>query len=226
MIQRVRARRSPSASRPERHGLPPLQPSIQPSCPAHIRPGPHRRLPAQPAATKGSSALVFAPRSPSNELDESLSPRLVGHEQSVFDAQYTIGERLYPRIVSHHKHRTRRILCNIRQRAHDRKTIFSIERASWFVCKNRGRSSHNSARDRDALLFATAEIARKRIELVRKTDRGQSLLCLIQCGQRALAAHIQWQARIHFRREGRKQVIGLENKPDVLSPQLRQLFRS
>src|SRR5258708_9996731 len=226
MIQRVRARRSPSASRPERHGLTTLQRSIQPSCPAHIRPGPHRCLPAQPAATKGSSALVFAPQSPSNELVESLGPRLVGHEQSIFYAQYAIGERLYPRIVSHHKHRTRRILCNIRQHAHDRKTILSIERGSWFVCKNDGRSSHNSARDRDALLFATAKIARKRIELVRKADRDQSLLCLIQCGQRALAAHIQWQARILFRREGRKQVIGLENKPDVLSPHLRQLFRS
>src|SRR3974390_2265969 len=166
MIQRVRARRSPSASRPERHGLTPLQRSIPPSCPGHIR-----RLPAQPAATKGSSALVFAPLSPSNKLVESLGPRLIGHEQSVFDAQYTIGERLYPRIVSHHKHRMRRVLCNTCQHAHDRKTILSIERRSWFVCKNHRRRSHNSARNRDALLFATAEIARKGIELVRKADR-------------------------------------------------------
>src|SRR6516164_10287894 len=176
MIQRVRARRSPSASRPERHGLTPLQRSIQPSCPAHIRPGPHRRLPAQPAATKGYSASVFAPQSPSKELVESLGPRLVGHDQSVFDMQYTIGERLYPRIVSHHKYRMRRVFCNIRQHAHDRKTILSIERGSWLVCKNHGRSSHNSARDRDALLLATAEIARKRIELVRKADCDQRLL--------------------------------------------------
>src|SRR6516162_6421509 len=226
MTQRVRGRRSPSASRPERHGLPPLRPSIAPSCPAHIRPGPRRCLPAQPAATKGSSALVFALQSPSNELVESLGPRLVGHDQSVFDAQYTIGERLYPRIVSHHKYRMRRVFCNIRQHAHYRKTILSIVRGSWLVCKNHGRSSHNSARDRDALLFAAAEIARKRIELVRKADRDQSLLCLIQCCRRALAAHIQWQASILFRREGRKQVKGLENKPNVLSPHLRQLFRS
>src|ERR1700730_3614743 len=225
MIQRVQARRSPSASRRARQGPSPLQRSIRTSCPAHTRAGPHRCLPAWPAATKGSYALAFASQSPSNELVESPGPRLVGHEQSVFNAQYTIGERLYPRIVSHHKHRTRRILCNIRQQAHDRKTILSIERGSWFVCKDHGRSSHDSARDRDALLLATAEIARKRIELVRKADRDQSLLCLVQCVQRALAAHIQWESRIVFRSEGRKQVIVLENKSDVFPPHLRQLFR-
>src|SRR6516165_11722461 len=109
MILRVRARRSPSVSRPERHGPAPSRQSIGTSWLAHFPASRHRTLPASPAAAKGSSVLVFAPQSPSNELVKSLGHRLVGHDPPVFDAQYAIGERLNPRIVGHHKHCARGI---------------------------------------------------------------------------------------------------------------------
>src|SRR5205823_13339137 len=82
------------------------------------------------------------------------------------------------------------------------------------------------SRDRDALLFAAAELAGERPRLVRSPDRGQGFVRLGSRAPGALAAHVQHQANVLYRGQRRKQMIRLENKSDMPPPDRGQLFGS
>ena len=68
------------------------------------------------------------------------------------------------------------ILGDLRQQRHHGVSVLAVERRRRLVGENDGRIADDGARDRDALLLAAAELARKRVGLVRKPDGGECLV--------------------------------------------------
>ena len=82
----------------------------------------------------------------------------------------------------------------------------------------------NGARDSNALLLSARHIARVRFEAMPKSDLLQGALRPQARFRAALAAHIERQAHIFFRRQGREQIVRLENEADVLAAQIGELL--
>ena len=58
---------------------------------------------------------------------------------------------------------------------HDRLAVLPIQCGGWLVRQDDRRISDDGTSDRDALLFAAAELARNRLYLVRQADSRQGL---------------------------------------------------
>ena len=86
---------------------------------------------------------------------------LIVDDPAVFDAKDSIRERHDARIVRDDEHGARRILGELGQHRHHCLAVFAVERRSRLVSENHRRIADDGARDRDALLLAAGERARK-----------------------------------------------------------------
>ena len=109
---------------------------------------------------------------------------------------HPIREWQQTRIMRHNQHRVSLFPGDFGKHLHDRLAILAIERGRGLVRQNDGGISDDGAGDRHALLFAAAEFARIRLNLVGKADLGQCLARPDLCRPGALAADIEREPHI------------------------------
>src|SRR5229473_1923983 len=195
------------------------------------RPGtPWRQPRARPPPIPLFSRLASASNPRLSRVVRGLRARgpdtgaFLADDASVFDAHDTVRERQDARIVRDDEDGARGVLRNPGQHRHDGMPVLAVQRPGRLIGKDRGGVSHDRPRDRDALLFAAAELPGECSRLVRKPDRRQGFVRLGSRPPGAFAAHVQRQANIFNRGQRRKQVIRLEDKSDMPPPQLGQLL--
>ncbi len=94
--------------------------------------------------------------------------------------------------MSNHDERPVRAFGNIPQELHHAAAGYVVEVACRLVANDQLRLMHQRARDRHALLLATAQLPRKRVKARAEINRFEYLLCT---GFRVLASHAVNQQR-------------------------------
>jgi hypothetical protein len=89
-----------------------------------------------------------------------------------------------------------RILGDLGENRHDGRSILTVERCGGLVCQDRLRLSDQSARNRDALLFAATEFARICIDFVRQSDARERIFGAFDGAAGMLAAHVERKAHV------------------------------
>ncbi len=93
-----------------------------------------------------------------------------------------------------------------------------VERTGGLVAKQDLRLLGDGACDRDALLLAAGELRRKVIHSLAQTDQVESFP-----GVERVPRDLGDQCNVLAGREARHEVVELENEPDVIAPELREL---
>jgi hypothetical protein len=148
----------------------------------------------------------------------------LGNNSSILDMNDPVREWQQTRIMCHNQHGVSAFPGDLGQQLHDRLAIRAIKCRRRLVRENDGRISDDGARDRDPLLFAAAQFARIRLDLVGQSDLRQCLARADLGRPRALAPDIEREPHIVGCRQRRKQVKRLEHKAHMLAPEARQLF--
>src|SRR5262245_37570897 len=141
-----------------------------------------------------------------------LVAALLADEATVFDANHSVGEAQYTRVMGDEQHPARRILRDVGEQRHDRVAVLAVERGGGLVPWYCRRTSDHGTRNGNALLLAAAELERKRVQLVRQPDPDQGVARLGHGARGVFSAHVQRQADIVRGGQGRKQMVGLKDK--------------
>src|SRR6516225_4213328 len=186
------------------------------------------------AGTSPRSGLSLIRLQPLRDCSPSLEGPLrwarVGElfpdKRTVLDVDHPVGEFKQPRIMGDDKNGTTAFFGNRRENRHGCLSIGRIQRGRRLVGENSRWLGHYGARDGDPLLLATAELARERFHFRGKANAAQDLLGFRSGFWPAFTADIERQENIFSDRESGKEMVGLENEADMLTSDIRKLFRT
>ena len=111
------------------------------------------------------------------------------------------------------------------QYRHDGVTVLAVQCGRRLIGKNGGGIAGNRARDGNALLLAAAEFDRVGLRLVRLVPTVTSASVGLTEARRGVARRERRKPDGRFPRgKGRKQMVGLKNKTNVIAPELGELL--
>src|SRR5262249_14882870 len=146
-------------------------------------------------------------------------------QRAILDVDDAIGEFEEPRVVRHHQDSAAVVSGDAGEDGHDRLAVGAVERSGRLIGEDRRRLGNNRAGNRDALLLAAAQIARKRLGLMPEANAFQDLARFGLGATAALAADIERQPHILLGGQRGEQMKSLKNEADVLPADAGELLR-
>jgi hypothetical protein len=136
----------------------------------------------------------------------------------------TVGIRRYIRIMCHQNNSDAAFPVQVLKNGHDLHSGSRIQCSSGFVCEENARIVNQRARDRDALLLSTGELARLMLSAFAESNGGKSpsrSLVALLC--RNVGVH-QRQFDVFCSARSREQIELLKHKSDFSVSDLRKLI--
>ena len=127
-------------------------------------------------------------------------------------------------IVGHNDHGTLLTMCQQLKQLHRLEAIFRIECGGRLVCHQDLRIAGQRTGDGDALLLAAAQLRRISVETISEADHGQQFARTLTCDAFADAHEVEGNHHVFGRRQHRKQIVGLEDEPEMLQAQRAKLI--
>ena len=147
-------------------------------------------------------------------------------QRAILDVENAIGEFEEPRVVGHDQDSPAVVLGDAAENAHDRLAVGAIERSGRLIGEDCRRFGNNRAGNRDALLFAAAQIARKRRGLMPEANAFEDLARFGLGAAALVAADVERQPHVLLGGQRREQMKRLKNEPDVLAADSGELLRA
>src|SRR5262249_19472961 len=133
-------------------------------------------------------------------------------QRAVLDVKDTVSELQEPGIVRHDQDSPAVISGDAGEDGHDRLTVGPVQRSGRLIGEDRWWLGNDRAGNGDALLFAAAQIARKRRRrLMPKPNSFQNLARFCLGAAALLTADVERQAHVLLRGQSRKQMKRLKN---------------
>ena len=142
-------------------------------------------------------------------------------DQAVGEEEDAVGDRGGVRVMGDHDGRLAVGRHRVAQQVEDLAARRRVEVARRLVGEHDGRPRDERARDRDSLLLAAGELGRPVRETLREPDLAVSSSTHSRSG--FVSGQLEREDDVLLAREHRQQVEELEDEPDVLAPELRQL---